>query len=1160
MPAVPKHFDSFEVRQLKDLLESIDPAVRVRGYTYYEANNVLEVTRKGEALEARVLGSSSNIYNVWIAFEEMDYFCDCPAALPCKHIASVAIWALGLSETSTEGLENYTARSLTARENEGESELVCVFNEEHSRISLYAKDPEGQLKLLEEASQYRRLKAKWQDSLSAFMKKQRRNSHLYIEESSFPLYELVEHFHHRKGEAIPEYRDQKEQARPLSFAGFLGFDALVYDTQLSGKFGPDSEYELLLYYFDPLRKVYREVQPTEPLVNYDPDPDSDPDSWRASNYEWEHPFEAQSLSLSVNHALVSSEAPLSEREKNLQKVLQNIPAAESLKEASSAAIEERTKSKVESKDEAAPKGSPEGDAFYLLRARKRVLEKLSLFDYRIPYKNINSLYYDLKLLTPFIPNDLSEHIAQAYEAGPALAISMYVDETEAKPKIKGKVELIYAQNKRYLKPQYWKKKNKELLTKLIFGFPPAKIFHQNQERNFLLQHSINHQLIKRNLLKERNLLNKKDIPFRYRKVDGNFEFGSRFLKKFATDCLPILKKQDIVMRLHQSLVPFIERMQYSSTFTIESSSGTDWFQGELRLEGVSKQDQAAILAAYRKKEELLKLSNGSWVLTSAFNLDNIHKALEELGISLSQKGKTGRFTKGQFIALEQSEEQFFALRAGEKAEELRRNFQNLSLKKDDFNLELSPALQKTLRPYQEEGCAFFYRLFQLQVGGILADDMGLGKTLQTLTFIDALWQEKRRGPFLVVGPLAALGVWQEECQKFIPHMPTQIWHGSKLKKEKSEGELKKDETFLDAGIIITTYTTLSQNVEKFAKLNFTSVFLDEAQNIKNISTQNAKAVRKLNSSGFFCLTGTPIENHIGELWALMELCFPGLLGSKKYFKQLHGVGQDVAARDILLKRISPFVLRRRKQEVLKDLPEKTETLIKLDLHETQALVYEQVRKEALIALADAGNQYLMVMLPYLMRLRRICCHPDLKNKHLPDISLSSKFGYLKDNLEKIADSSSGTLIFSQFTDVLDMVGAFLEQEKYEFFYINGATGAAKRQKIVKKFQAGERPFFLISLKAGGTALTLHRADTIIHLDPWWNPAAEDQATDRAHRIGQTRKVSVYKLISKNSVEEKVLRLQDRKKKLFNSIFNEEAGGSSHISRQDLAEILEDAVF
>ena len=430
--------------------------------------------------------------------------------------------------------------------------------------------------------------------------------------------------------------------------------------------------------------------------------------------------------------------------------------------------------------------------------------------------------------------------------------------------------------------------------------------------------------------------------------------------------------------------------------------------------------------------------------------------------------------------------------------------------------------------------------------------MGLGKTLQTLAFIENLQRKVGGAVFLVVGPLSALSVWQEECLKFTPHISTQVWHGSKLKKE----------DFLDDGIIITTYTTLTQNIEKFAKLNFSSVFLDEAQNIKNISTENAKAVRQLNSSSFFCLTGTPIENRLGELWALMELCFPGLLGSKKHFKNLHGLGQDIAMRDRLLKRIAPFVLRRRKQDVLKELPEKIETLIKLELHKTQALVYEQVRKEALIALANAGPQYLMIMLPYLMRLRRICCHPDLKNKHLPDISLSSKFSYLRDNLEKIADSSSGTLIFSQFTDVLDMIAALLEREKYEFFYISGRTSASKRQKMVKNFQAGQRDFFLISLKSGGTALTLHRANTVIHLDPWWNPASEDQATDRAHRIGQNRKVSVYKLISKNSVEEKVLRLQGRKKRLFNSIFNDSLIDSDKapISRGDLSAILEDAVF
>ena len=1128
MPGSLKYFDSYQIDSLKDLLEGIDPAVRVRGHTYYEAKHVLDVIQKGEALEARVLGSFSNVYNVWINFEETSYSCDCPASLPCKHIASVAIWALGLSEPGIENLEDYSS---SARKDEGKCNLVCVFNEDRNRISLYAKNSEANLSLLKDSHQYRSLKPKWKKSLTSFLQSQRRRSHRYLNEDDFPLYELVEHFQRKKNEPVPEYY---EGERALHFAGFLGFDAFIYDSQLSGKFGPDTKYELILYYLDPLHNVYREVQPTESLLNNK--------FFGASNYEWDYLFDVQHLPVSVNHALVPSQAPLSEREKKLQKIL----AAALLAEGPPAA-ESSSNNKAEAMQKVGVKKTEE-NIFYLLQAQKRVLEQLSFLDCRVSCKDINSLHNDFKRLHPFIPKELQEHIAQAYRAGPAMAISMYVDEREERPKIKGKVELVYAKNGHYLKPQYWKKKNKEFLTNLIFGFPPVKILHR-YTCNSLLEYSINHQLIKRNLLKEKNLLNKEIIPFRYRKADGEFEFGSRFLKKFATDYFPVLKKEKVVIRLHQSLIPFIEQVQHSSSFKIESSSGMDWFQGVLKIEGVSAKDQAEILAAYHKKEELLKLSNGSWVLTNNFNLENIYKTLEELGIALSSKGKSNRFSKGQLVALGNREEQFFTLRAEEKVRELRQSFQGISQKRDDFTLQLNPALEKVLRPYQREGCSFFYRLWKLKVGGVLADDMGLGKTLQTLAFMDILRQTGQNALFLVVGPLAALSVWEEECLKFIPHMPAHIWHG-----------LKKDESFIEDGLIITTYSTLAQNIDRFTQLNFTAIFLDEAQNIKNISTQNAKAVRKLSSQSFFCLTGTPIENHIGELWALMELCFPGLLGSKKYFKRLHGIGQDLRARDILLRRISPFVLRRRKQEVLKDLPEKTETLIKLDLHKTQAMLYEQVRKEALLALENAGQNYLMLMLPYLMRLRRICCHPDLKNKHLPDLSLSSKFSYLKDNLEKIADSSSGTLIFSQFTDVLDMVGAFLEQEKYGFFYIRGATTASKRQKMVKKFQAGERHFFLISLRAGGTALTLHRADTIIHLDPWWNPAAENQATDRAHRIGQTRKVSVYKLISKNSVEEKVLKLQDRKKKLFNSIFNEGTTGSSHVSRQDLSEILKDAVL
>ena len=435
MPTAYKYFNSYQVNLLKDLLEQIDPAVLVRGHTYYEANHVLDVQQKGELLEARVLGSASKIYNVHIDLEEIEYFCDCPAALPCKHIACLVIWCLELSEKNSEGMEieDYAERSASRPYHKTDLDLACIFNEERNRISLFGKDPEGALIDLEGAYLFKHLKQKWQKSLGAFLNLyRRRHASLFLGEGEFPLYDLVKHFHsyayRKRGDAIPEYYD-KDGKSALRFAGFLEFGALVYDTELSGKFGPDTEYQLLLYYFDPLHNRYREVQPTE--APHDPD-----EFLRIPELDWDLP-DALSLPIGVNHALLLPDAPLTEREEKLQNLLSaNSSVTEPTLQASTipaktSGLKLINKNDFQKKDN---KGS-----FYLLHPQKRVLEKLSLFDCHIPYKGIDPLHHDFKRMQHFMPQDLQEHITQACEAGPALAISMYVDdENQEEPILKAK--------------------------------------------------------------------------------------------------------------------------------------------------------------------------------------------------------------------------------------------------------------------------------------------------------------------------------------------------------------------------------------------------------------------------------------------------------------------------------------------------------------------------------------------------------------------------------------------------------------------------------------------------------------------------------------------------------------------------------------------------
>ena len=329
--------------------------------------------------------------------------------------------------------------------------------------------------------------------------------------------------------------------------------------------------------------------------------------------------------------------------------------------------------------------------------------------------------------------------------------------------------------------------------------------------------------------------------------------------------------------------------------------------------------------------------------------------------------------------------------------------------------------------------------------------------------------------------------------------------------------------------------------------------MDEAQNVRNARTAVARALHQMHARSVFCLTGTPLENHLVDFWALMDLSVPGLLGTRQSFLRRFDSNPDRIA--LLRKLTSPFLLRRTKDRVIKELPRKTEIESFLPMERRQAIIYESVREEAVERLKEAGKEYLMRMLPYLMRLRRIACHPDTGNTDCDPLD-SGKFGYLKELLMEIESGDSAALIFRQFTDVLDIAGKLLDSLGFPFFRIDGSTSRPQREKQVHLFQSGERSFFLISLKAGGTALTLHRADRVIHLDPWWNPAAQSQATDRAHRIGQTRNLFVYRLYSKDTVEERVLELQTKKKALFNSLFTEESSAASTISREELIRMLQ----
>ncbi len=442
-------------------------------------------------------------------------------------------------------------------------------------------------------------------------------------------------------------------------------------------------------------------------------------------------------------------------------------------------------------------------------------------------------------------------------------------------------------------------------------------------------------------------------------------------------------------------------------------------------------------------------------------------------------------------------------------------------------------LQATLRDYQLAGFRWMQFLARHGLHGILADDMGLGKTLQTLTHV---LTEKQSGhaqnkPTLVVAPTSVVPNWVAEARKFTPSLRVLVLNGPERRKYLR--------SIPYADLVFTSYALLHRDIEGLRKHAFHMVALDEAQNIKNPHAKVAQAACKLDAKHRLCLSGTPVENHLGELWSLMKFLVPGFLGSGEQFsnnfrKPIENHG-DSERNEALKQRVAPLILRRTKDQVARELPPKTELVHLIELHTAQKDLYETVRatmnkrvREAIAA--RGGSDFQMVFLDALLKLRQICCDPRL----LPDefantIRQSAKLDFLTDLLAVLIEEGRRILVFSQFTTMLALIEEHLVSEKIPYLKLTGSS--KDRGKLVEDFQTGKIPLFLISLKAGGTGLNLTAADTVIHYDPWWNPAAEAQATDRAYRIGQDKPVFVHKLLCQDTVEQRIHQMQQQKAQL-----------------------------
>jgi ERCC4-related helicase len=559
---------------------------------------------------------------------------------------------------------------------------------------------------------------------------------------------------------------------------------------------------------------------------------------------------------------------------------------------------------------------------------------------------------------------------------------------------------------------------------------------------------------------------------------------------------------------------------------------------------------AAFWAAVREKQKYYRMKNGDFIDLTAPETQSAGKLLTQLGIGGADFQKDLlTVPKYRAFYLEQAIraygiEHFTSNAALEQLVQTVQNPQTLAA-------TLPVNLAGIMRDYQKTGFKWLKALTASGFGGILADDMGLGKTLQIIAWAQS---EYARSPLpsLVIAPTSLIYNWREEVAKFAPELSVLVLDGTK------EERLERLQYAHRYALVITSYPLIRRDIEAMQQIQFACCILDEAQNIKNPATINAKTAKKIQARHHFAVTGTPIENSLTELWSIFDFIMPGYLYSHHKFQarfETPVVRQnDPEALADLGQHIRPFILRRLKKDVLTELPEKIETKLSCEMTEWQKKAYlaylAQARHELETELDTNGFEKSQIkILALITRLRQICCHPALFLDHY-----SGGSGKLELLLELIQESRSGghrLLIFSQFVTMLDLIAAQLQAEKIPYSRIDGQTPSAQRLDLVNAFNAGATEVFLISLKAGGTGLNLTGADTVIHYDPWWNPAVEDQATDRAYRIGQQHVVQVFKLVTHGTIEEKIFTLQQKKKELIDSVIKP---GENFLGKMTLTEI------
>jgi superfamily II DNA or RNA helicase len=591
--------------------------------------------------------------------------------------------------------------------------------------------------------------------------------------------------------------------------------------------------------------------------------------------------------------------------------------------------------------------------------------------------------------------------------------------------------------------------------------------------------------------------------------------------------------------------PYISSSAGPETLKVQIERKRDWFglSGDLKIEA-GRLELAVLLDAARRQKRFVRMDEHRWVELS----DTLRQRLLAVADHTFIGKNRVELSPGAVPAIR-------ALFDAGAEVEAAPSWQLLT-ERLASSLSLKPrppaALGTTLRDYQVEGHAWLSRVAAWGAGACLADDMGLGKTVQALA---VLLDRARMGPALVLAPTSVAFNWIQETQRFAPSLRP-VLYAEQPDRLRCLARLKKND------VLIVSYGLLVRDAANLAAIPFATLVVDEAQALKNPNTRRARAARQLNAGFRIALSGTPLENHLGELWSLFTIIFPGLLGSWDQFRERFAApierGKDPDANAALSRVLRPFLLRRTKQEVARELPSRTEIQVPVALSEEEWTLYEDARLAAVAEVSKQGKglrneQQRFQVLAALTRLRLLASHPRLYDGQ--SRVTSSKMRRLLELLEELRSEGHRALVFSQFTSHLELVREELERAGFSYQYLDGSTPAATRAERIQAFQEGAGEVFLISLKAGGTGINLTAADYVIHLDPWWNPAVEDQATDRAHRIGQTRPVTVYRLIARGTIEEQILSLHSDKRALVAGVL-EGTNAAARLSTRDLLALLE----